>query len=69
MQIADLKNQENFSFGWLKLQLETRVNKQKDDQMGWRYRRDLEISPIQSGNAKKALNIWKKMEQNNIAKI
>ncbi|VDO27434.1 unnamed protein product [Brugia timori] len=67
--ITDLKNQENFSFGWLKLQLETRVNKEKKVQMGWRYRRDLEISPIQSGNAKKALNIWKTMEQSNTAKI
>uniref|UniRef100_A0A915PIB0 Protein kinase domain-containing protein n=1 Tax=Setaria digitata TaxID=48799 RepID=A0A915PIB0_9BILA len=64
ISIASLKNQENFSFGWLKLQLETRVNKEKEDQMTWRYRRDLEISPIQSGNAKKALNIWRTMEQN-----
>ncbi|VBB29601.1 unnamed protein product [Acanthocheilonema viteae] len=69
ISIADLKNQENYSFGWLKLQLETRLNKEKNDQMGWRYRRDLEISPIQSGNAKKALNIWKTMEQSNITKI
>ncbi|CAG9531666.1 unnamed protein product [Cercopithifilaria johnstoni] len=69
ISIAHLKNQENYSFGWLKLQLETRVNKEKDDQMGWRYRRDLEISPIQSGNAKKALSIWKTMEQSSIAKI
>ncbi|KAK6110926.1 Protein kinase domain family protein [Brugia pahangi] len=69
ISITDLKNQENFSFGWLKLQLETRVNKEKKVQMGWRYRRDLEISPIQSGNAKKALNIWKTMEQSNTAKI
>uniref|UniRef100_A0A0R3RYV5 Protein kinase domain-containing protein n=1 Tax=Elaeophora elaphi TaxID=1147741 RepID=A0A0R3RYV5_9BILA len=66
--IANLKNQENYSFGWLKLQLETRVNKEKDDHMGWRCRRDLEISPIQSGNAKKALNIWKTMEQSSIAR-
>uniref|UniRef100_A0A8R1TUF5 Protein kinase domain-containing protein n=1 Tax=Onchocerca volvulus TaxID=6282 RepID=A0A8R1TUF5_ONCVO len=69
ISIASLKNQENFSFGWLKLQLETRVNKEKEDQVTWRYRRDLEISPIQSGNAKKALNIWKAMEQSCIAKI
>uniref|UniRef100_A0AAF5RTC1 Protein kinase domain-containing protein n=1 Tax=Wuchereria bancrofti TaxID=6293 RepID=A0AAF5RTC1_WUCBA len=69
ISIADLKNQENFSFGWLKLQLETRVNKEKKVRMGWRYRRDLEISPIQSGNAKKALNIWKTMEQSSTAKI
>ncbi|VDO29570.1 unnamed protein product [Onchocerca flexuosa] len=69
ISIASLKNQENFSFGWLKLQLETRVNKEKENQVAWRYRRDLEISPIQSGNAKKALNIWKTMEQSCIAKI
>ncbi|EFO24899.2 CAMK/MLCK protein kinase [Loa loa] len=69
ISIVDLKDQENFSFGWLKLQLETRVNKEKNDQMGCRYRRDLEISPVQSGNAKKALNIWKTMEQSSITKI
>lgn len=69
MQIADLKKQDNYSFGWLKFQLETRVNKEKCDQLGWRYRRGLEISPFQSGNAKKARSIWKTMEQGSTAKI
>lgn len=63
----DLKNHENFSFGWLKMQLETRVNKEKE-QMGPQCRRALEISSLQSGNAKRALHIWKTMEQS-FAKI
>ncbi|VDN03305.1 unnamed protein product [Thelazia callipaeda] len=63
-----LTNQENFSFGWLKFQLEDRVNKEKENQTTWKPRRDLRISPAQSGNAKKALDIWKAMERNCLSK-
>ncbi|VDK80082.1 unnamed protein product [Litomosoides sigmodontis] len=68
VSIADLKKQENYSFGWLKFQLEARVNKENGDQLGWRYRRRLEISPLQSRNAKKALSMWKTMEQSSTIK-
>lgn len=67
LQVASLKHQENFSFGWLKLQLETRVSKDQAEQTTWRPRRGLQISPFQTGNAQKALNMWKTMEQRCIA--
>ncbi|VDN19194.1 unnamed protein product [Gongylonema pulchrum] len=61
--VASLKHHENFSFGWLKLQLESRVNKEREEQAAWRPRRDPQISPLQVKNAQKALSIWKSMEQ------
>lgn len=61
-QIGGQKQEENFSFEWLKMQLENRVNNESE-RYGHKLRADLEISPFHSDNAKKALNMWKKMEK------